>query len=63
MNMTDDSKRELCDIPGGKGTAQIVLQAGTNPCVSPPIDCPRCNGGDWELRESLMPSGWNRGRW
>ena len=61
--MANDSNQSKCDICGGKGTAQIVLQAGPNPCVSPPINCPECNGGDWELWESLMPSGWNRGRW
>ena len=59
--MTSYVQPEVCKLCGGRGFAEIILQAGPNPCVSPPLACPKCNGGDWELWHELMPSGWNRG--
>lgn len=47
-----------CKICGDKGFAELILDPGPNPRVSPPLDCPRCNDGDWELWDRLMPSGW-----
>jgi hypothetical protein len=61
--MSVEASTPICEICGGKGHAQIVLQAGPNPQVSRPLDCPKCNDGDWEVWECLMPRGWNRGKW
>ena len=63
MKFTDEEAKRGSEICGRKVTEQIVLQAGPNPCVSPILDCPACNGGDWNLLESLMPHGWNVGKW
>ena len=47
--MTNYIQPEVCKLCGRRGFAEIILQAGPNPCVSPPLACPKCNGGDWGL--------------
>ena len=49
-----DPDCDYCD----QGFGEIVLQAGPFPDVTPPLDCPKCNGGCWEVWDMVMPGGW-----
>lgn len=56
--MSVEASTPTCEICGGKGYAQIVLQAGPNPQVSPPLDCLIGNYGNASCPEDgIVESG------